>query len=393
MTAATAPKLATDFDALVRKRVRELRPARGLWRKAYWHASQCFFTGPRSEIAHDWEIVTQFAERARQRFTDDSPTDTQKHDLVEVLALLKCARKETDFAQAWTYVNSADAMLPLIVDEDELYAAVVRLRTADERLPNDYQQRLVDALAKTNPPAPQKAQPKHQPPQQQAADSKKERLRLHREQLARTLLWNTLNRHISLKLSLWRAISTRLSFALLAFFGALAIRAAFASAMNPRDQTWSTRFFVTAAPFFEIMLLGFFGGMLSAFLTARDAEVNVPSYEVLRTRASLRMLLGGAGAVVVYSVGLWLFSEKLQSAIDGSIYVFITVGIVAGFSERLFIDALERAGQNLRLTGSPSQAEQTPSSTRPAKARGHTRGTTASGKMQPTTTTAANNGS
>jgi hypothetical protein len=107
----------------------------------------------------------------------------------------------------------------------------------------------------------------------------------------------------------------------------------------------------------EIGLLGLFGGMLSAFLTAREEDVNVPSYQVVVSRTKLRMLLGAAGAVVMYGVGLRLLAEKLQVLIDTELFAFMTVGIVAGFSERLFIDTLERAASNLHTSGSPTQVE------------------------------------
>src|SRR5437867_5267746 len=117
-----------DLKKLVETRTEELRIHRGPWSGAWWKVRQWFFTGPRAEIAHDWEIVSQFAERAKRHFAETGKiSEIDKYNLAEVAALLECARTEIDFGQAWTYVNSADALLPLIVAEEELRPAIVRL--------------------------------------------------------------------------------------------------------------------------------------------------------------------------------------------------------------------------------------------------------------------------
>jgi hypothetical protein len=103
--------------------------------------------------------------------------------------------------------------------------------------------------------------------------------------------------------------------------------------------------------FVAIALLGLFGGTLSAFLKAREMVVRIPSYEAIKTHTTLRMLLGSAGALVVYMIGRWLLPEELQDWIQQRLFIFMSLGVAAGFSERLFIEALEDAAKNLRLTG------------------------------------------
>lgn len=295
--------------------------------------------------------------------------------LIDVLALLECAKTESDFAQAWTYVNLADAILTLVVAENELTACVSRLATADRRLPEEYHDQVprqpTPAEVVTLLQAVQALMARHQlaPSETEVADlqkqiekmlkpslSAKKRNEHHADQLVRTFLWNGVNRKISLKLALWASIRRRLLFALLAFFAALALLIY----SGEKHASWND-----LASFVAIGLLGLFGGMLSAFLRARDEDVNVPSYQVVLSRTSLRMLLGAAGAIVMYSVGLLLLSDQLQTLINNNLFAFMTVGIVAGFSERLFIDTLVKAASNLHTTGSPTKEEEKKSSPSP----------------------------
>jgi hypothetical protein len=369
----------SDLDILVHRRQAELELHRGKTRRAFWKIRKRFFVGPRSEIAHEFQVATSFAEQAKQRFLQDtSLSESDKDNLVNVFALLNCARTERDFAQAWSYVNLADALLSLIVAEEQLDACVARLQTADDRLPEEYHDQLrkhlsvgevvslLQEVEKWMEEHATKDKHKHKVDLalrarvKEVIDSKvkisssstketlsERRQRLHAEQLTRTLLWNGVNRKISLKLSLWASIRKGLCCALLALFLAIVLWT-----VNHKPVDWKL-----LSSFAEIALLGFFGGMLSAFLRARDEDVNVPSYQVVISRTRLRSLLGAAGAVVVYGVGLRLLSEKLQALIDTDLFAFMTVGIVAGFSERLFIDTLERAASNLHTSGSPTQHE------------------------------------
>jgi hypothetical protein len=368
----------------VKARVEELQLHRGPLRCLAWRIRLWFFRGPRAEIAHDVQVVESFAKRAIERLqertgafeagkgeteTDQGKAvtakrgggDAYKSNLVDVLALLECAKTESDFAQAWTYVNLADALLTLVVADDELPACVSRLTTADRRLPEDIRGLVPPQRIPENVAALLQAAQAWAPADAAGAALKKQiqevlkptpsttkRNEHHADQLVRTFLWNGVNRKISLKLSLWASIRRRLLFALFAFFAAVALSIQF---KLYKDPSWAH-----LARLLAIGLLGLFGGMLSAFLTAREEEVHVPSYQVVLSGTSLRMLLGGAGAIVTYSVGLLLISEQLQNLIHTNLFAFMTIGIVAGFSERLFIDTLEKAASNLHTTGSPTKA-------------------------------------
>jgi hypothetical protein len=373
----------TDLPTLIRKREEELRLHRGKIKCVLWRIRGLFVVGPRSEIAHEVQVVNSFAERAKQRFAKDPGlSETDKANLVTVFALLNCARDETDFAQAWSHVNLADAILPLIVAEEDLFACVLRLKSADYRLPDEYHaevkrylkagevvsllEEILDWMDAHKPKTRGKGKAKSKadselqdrvktviggkvliPSDPLAVPVTEERRCRHAEQLVRTVLWNGVNRKVSLKLALWASIRRGLTFALLALFAAIAL---WTSCQKTPD--WKL-----ALSFVEIAFLGLFGGMLSAFLRARDEDVNVPSYQVVVSRTRLRMLLGAAGAVVMYGVGLRLLTEKFQVLINTDLFAFLTVGIVAGFSERLFIETLEKAASNLHTSGSPTQHE------------------------------------
>lgn len=468
-------KLEKELEKLIEKRFAQIRLERGWIRLLGWQIRRWFVNGPRAEIAHDWQVVDEFANRALQQLgPDPNVSADKKGNLVSVFAYLKCAQQERDFAQAWTYVNVAAALLPLVVLEEELDACTVQLRAQDERLPDEFRELLdktigsgpiksgwsivgllkdpaarhavVDILVRIGPsasaavPALQKLQeekdpelrrlakealakiphPSASPPGSAPApasvsDNDSNKYRIHIEQLTRAALWNMVNRRISLKVSLWRSLWRRLALALLAPLVAALLFAVCApppskpsvkSSKTQQEQTvsapepetnapvmqaeqippksgpeqniqgqnkqeqnepqlkWWTKWWTvaqswTVVQFIAIALLGLFGGTLSAFLKAREMVVNIPSYEAIKTHTSLRMLLGAAGALVVYVVGLWLFTEKLQHLIQGNLSVFMSVGVAAGFSERLFIEALEKAALNLHVTGTTKKTAET----------------------------------
>lgn len=168
--------------------------------------------------------------------------------------------------------------------------------------------------------------------------------RLHSEQLARALIWDMMNRRVSLKLALWRTIWGQLLLALMAAIAAPVVLR--------HDLLLGIRQDLVA-----IALLGLFGGTLSAFLSARDVVVEIPSYELIKRYTWLRMTLGAAGALVVCLVAMSLAAENVRNAVEARSFGFMSLGIAAGFSERLFVAAIEKAAENLHLTGTTKQAK------------------------------------
>jgi hypothetical protein len=99
-----------------------------------------------------------------------------------------------------------------------------------------------------------------------------------------------------------------------------------------------------------ISILGFFGGGLSAFIKVRDMAVSIPNYKLTRWHTSLRMIIGGAGAFVVFiAVRFLKIDEALKLDLLNNPLAFLGLGIAAGFSERLFINALEKMSNNLGI--------------------------------------------
>ena len=335
------------LDQLTDQVIREIEPKRGFLQRLWQRILQWFSPGPRTEIHHAWLHVNTFAERAVKRFNSKQSDDgdwAKKRNLATVKAYLTLARRERDFAQTWTYVNLADALLPLVVDEDELEACMQRLRTSEEYLPalkkymDESKFDWVPVDAKQGPKDIEKSDPS------QSSKCEKDRFALHREQIVRADFWNVANRKVSLKRSLWHSVGIKL-------FVSLVLAVVVAELIYSQSNN------LVPIPFVSISLLGFFGGGLSAFLTARQSVINIPSYELIKLHSFLRMLLGAAGSFVVYVVAQWpgLFEESIRKLLHENIYVFLSIGIAAGFSERLFVGALEKVADKLLIAGEPDE--------------------------------------
>jgi len=93
------------------------------------------------------------------------------------------------------------------------------------------------------------------------------------------------------------------------------------------------------------------------------------------THLLIRVLLGAAGAFVIYLVLQWpgLLSEKLLDAINNNVFVFLAMGIASGFSERLFVGTPREDLRQLSIratTGNLTQKrERVAQQERPAETR------------------------
>ena len=101
-------------------------------------------------------------------------------------------------------------------------------------------------------------------------------------------------------------------------------------------------------PYIYITILGFFGGGLSASIKARKKVIDIPSFRLIRAHTFLRMIIGAAGAFVVF-VALGFFKLNAALKLMQNPYAFLAIGITAGFSEHLFINALEKISDNLSI--------------------------------------------
>ncbi len=293
-----------------------------------------FSRGPRTEIAHDWLMVNGFADLAQESMPSEG---TVSGSFISALAMirsyLQLARYERDFAQAWSYVNLATTLLPRVVDERDLPAVTFRLRCRLSKKEDKDKEK-------------EKEKEKEQPAEQPETQSL-DRHDLYRQQLGEAQKWNSRNRIVSLKQSLWRFIGFCL-------FTSLVI-----AIIVAETYFFYPDLFGAKGPFryVAIALLGFFGGGLSAFLKAREKAINFSNCGLIKTHTVLRMLLGAAGSFVVYVLVQWMPIDDLAKNINENFPIFLSLGIAAGFSERLFISALEKVTSNLKIAGGDDSAE------------------------------------
>jgi len=97
---------------------------------------------PIDEIYYDWCTVRGFTDRVRSNLDWDE--ENGKSDTIEfkramgyyinMRAYLALASGERDPGQAWNHVNSADKLLPLVIDDGAFERSLLRMRGWDERL-------------------------------------------------------------------------------------------------------------------------------------------------------------------------------------------------------------------------------------------------------------------
>jgi hypothetical protein len=311
-----------------------------------------FFRGPGKEISHDWHIVNSFLERTIVHIKRLPKTDIDYEKkiltLARIKAYLKMAKIETNFAEAWTYVNLADSFLPLVVNEDELGNCIMRLASRDRLI--------TESILTTLPSEAQKIL-KDDNLMSVVIDGNLDRYKLYREQEMRALLWNSLNRKISFRISLWHSLEMYLLFALVLAVGVTEIISMLVpELMLVKDVNGKTMTSIPF-PFIFVSILGFLGGGLSAYVKTRDKAVDITSYKTLKVYTILRMLLGAAGSFVVFIIIHFLGNDELNTLLNTNIYAFLGIGIVAGFSERLFIETMEKMADKLDIIGKTDQVK------------------------------------
>ena len=94
-----------------------------------------------------WDILTNFEKHPEWNpfikfISGNKKVDDKIRRLVTIYAYLRLARSERRTGQAWRYVNSADKLLPLAVDEEDLCRCVDRSRDWDMMLPKDLKEKL-----------------------------------------------------------------------------------------------------------------------------------------------------------------------------------------------------------------------------------------------------------
>ncbi|HYM39481.1 MAG TPA: hypothetical protein VEY12_04960 [Thermoplasmata archaeon] len=326
----------------------------------------------RSEVHQDWTLVRHYADRAFARMAappsggppapppipgqtgSAAGSATGPESLVtvaKIMTYLDAASEEPNFARAWIYVNSADALLPLVVPDEDIWSCEQRLGLWDTSLPkpladrltsSPQAQRVQEILDILHPkPAPQAqghagTPPPPPPPPPPSPPVSEIRKAVHEKMQVRAQCWNEANHQVVFTGNLWLWAG----FGVLIALGISITIAEWIVASNPTTQ-WMRFHFVGAA------FLGLFGGALSAYLGARDVVISIPRYQLIVIHTALRMLIGAAGAFVVITAALALPLGSLSTLVGTNPFAFVLAGIAAGFSERLFVDTLEKAAKNL----------------------------------------------
>jgi len=375
----------------------------------------------REETYHDWLTVKIFADMAVYDYEnqEDKEKKEKRDALAKIRAYLKLARHEKDYSYSWSYINLADAYLPLVVPDEAFDACLMRLKTWDEEIPGNFnalltpkmsgpdereavfylrgllheedqdiakssvrllgrmgpkandalpdlielvdsddevfKENVVSAIQKINNKTIIIEKPQGDIPMVKRTiqkgkvgkpDSPRKpnyRYSAFHDQLQRALLWNAANARISLKITLLHKKALGLFLMLLVSVSVIQSIYHLSGQEDP----------IVPLHFFVITLMGFLGGGLSAALIARDVEIKSKSYQLILAYSHLRILLGGAGAFVVYIIAQCpgFLAENIGGLINDELFVFLSLGIAAGFSERLFITSIENVSKNLRMGG------------------------------------------
>lgn len=341
------------IDAMSRRLMRDISGCKR-WPKRVLKSISRFFRrqGPRPEVYQYWLVASLLFEMAAH---DRDFMDKARNIpvLSTIKAYLDLAKYERDFARAWSYVNLSFVFLsmleggelknqinsilrhqflkkPLIKDLD-------RIKDELEKLSTDPQ--VIASLEKVIKYVDEKSDKNAS-----AAQPKKPEDKLICDLLSGAGYWNHYNLGRSLKVLLWKAMGHSLLIGLALSIGVAIVRPYYVHTLGFLD-------------YFSVALLGFFGGGLSAFITAREVVVSIPDWVVIKTHSLLRMIIGAAGSFVVFVT--INFMPPIPSLFGkGGVMkysAFLVVGITAGFSERLFVNVLEKISSNLTIgTSKPS---------------------------------------
>jgi hypothetical protein len=290
---------------------------------------------PHQEVRHIWlanySILKLAVDGLAATTVRNGNEEMKTHALTMAADYLCKAGRTRNLADAWSCANLAAAFLIKGVDDDDLKAASIGLLSCDKALSKTACERLEKIEASQGLDKAKKKRTK-QP---------SERGRLFSELILRSYVWDSPNRRTSLRIRLLLQVGVILLFLLVGVV---------LSAGYEESIPW----------YIAMPLLGAFGGSLSANITARKSVVDAVSYRLIVTLLVLRMLLGAAGAFVAYVVFQWpgLFNTGLVDLIkDGKGPVFLALGIASGFSERLFVGALEKISDKLSINSEDSRLE------------------------------------
>lgn len=299
---------------------------------------------PRQEIRHLWLADYSILKKTvdvlvpptelhtlPSPITEDGTTRAQIQALACASDYLLKAGRSWDLADGWSFLNLATAFLVRGVDEDDLEAASIGLLSCDRALSKTASNR-VHEMEKLHGLLDEGKKPRGKPP---------DRGRLFDKLMLRSYVWDGSNRRISMRtcLLLWVGL---ILFVLLA------------------AVAWMVYGVTSDSRYVAMPLLGLFGGGLSATIRARKSAVDALSFRIILVQVLVRMIIGAAGAFVVYIALRWpgLFADQLVRTVMDNYYALVGLGIAAGFSERLFVGALEKIARKLSINSEDSEVDE-----------------------------------
>ncbi len=244
-----------------------------------------FIRIPHQEIRHIW-LANYSILKLTVNALGIAPPKQEEERMRALLAVANCLHKAgrtRNLADAWSFLNTSTAYLIKGVQDKDLQAASIGLLSSDKSLSKASFDRIVDTERRwglstkegdTAPRLPDRSQ-------------------LFSRLLLRSYVWDVANRRIWLRIRLLRKFGALLLLFLVA--AVLLSAAVLRTQFSPIYVPW-----YIATP-----LLGAFGGSLSASIRARKSLVSAVSYRLIITVLLLRMLLGAAGAFIVYIALNW----------------------------------------------------------------------------------------
>jgi hypothetical protein len=339
----------TTYEQLEEEKYKELRRHRGWLRRITGGIVGWISPGIASEARDDWLRVQRSLDMVRARLFDNGTvSNIEAHQLAIASAYLKLARKARDLPETWDFINQASEVMCQLADDSEKQALFERLAAWEPNL-EVWLEELYEKKKVTDAFHEKREQSKNEPCRA---------LTIHSQQ------WQLINQWVWFSRKLWTLACCILTVALV-----LAIIAAEIhwKPNGAADQQHAATAEADAEvigkgtqdienPFLWISVLGLFGGALSALLSAIARKVTAVTYAQSRTQVVIRLLLGASGAFVMYTLISMpgLVNEPVAKYL-GSMPGFLALGILSGFSERLYKRALNRLASQFPTTA-PSKA-------------------------------------
>jgi hypothetical protein len=305
------------------------------------------------EIVDDYRAVCVLWERlSNARAADGKAGKALKTHLDIARACLEQVEYSPTLEEKWSCINRANAILVLAcVNRDEQAAVMLRLKNLFPLL-RDFKDRLPQPFKVFDP----------------TDDEVKSFDREWAYQVLETAAqgWHLVNEQNGFSTRFWRKARKGVTALLIAAIVGTELAIATNDAQLP--ESWrslvamlalpSTWLGITNLTYVWAALFGTLGGALSSLLGSRSVFVSATTYRVSRGQAQMRVLLGGVGAfIVVLAIDSGLVFADNFEAVVADFLGLAVVAIAAGFSERLFITALERIAGTLEKSQAATAAE------------------------------------